>query len=221
MFALVPIRSRHLMSSLSLVTLVGALAGCGGDAPTGVDSDAAAARGGGRTTENGGTSTTTSASTCRGTLGAITFDYVEVPHHATCALAGTRVQGNVNVSAGAQLFAEGARIEGNIQAEDAARVSATAGTFIGGDLQVTRRASVRVANTTIDGNLQVGEGGASLVALDNRILGDLQFKKAGAAEIARTYVEGIAQALQCKENSPAPVGSGNIAGENEEQCRSL
>ncbi len=234
-----------------------ALAACGSDA-TGVEEEFAAS--GGVLTEASGPAPTnaTRASNCNGVLSSISVEQVSVPRNATCTLNGTRVRGDVKVAAGARLYANGAHIDGNIQAEDARVVNTTDDTFVDGDVQVKRRASVSILNTIIDGNLQVEESGASLVASDSRINGDLQVKKANSADLARVFVRGniqleenrgalasdradvrsnfhvvkntggvrltsntIAQSLQCKENGPAPTGSGNVAGEKEEQCRRL
>jgi hypothetical protein len=233
------------------------LAACGSDA-TGVEEEFAAS--GGLVTEASGPAPTnaTSASNCNGVVGAISVEKVSVPRNATCTLNGTRVRGDVKVARGARLYANGARIDGNIQAEDALVVNTADNTFVDGDVQVKRRASVSILNTIIDGNLQIEEGGTSLLAADSRVNGDLQVKKANSAGIARVFVRGniqleenrgalaseradvrgdfqvfknsggvvltantIAQSLQCKENSPAPTGSGNVAGEKEEQCRGL
>lgn len=130
---------------------------------------------------------------CDGRLGAVTVETVDVPPGATCLLDGTRVEGNVFVRADARLAARGARIDGNIQAEDALAVLTSAGTFVGGDLQAKRRAHVRVVDTTIDGNLQVEEGGASLEVLTTRVDGDLQHKKAGSALVTDAVVLGNLQ----------------------------
>jgi hypothetical protein len=249
----------YAFASLLLVSV----AACGSDVPSEPDASFAAAnsRGGnGSTGGNAGATgnVSTSASRCNGTLGAVSVEQVTVPSGASCTLNGTRVRGDVKVGAGATLIADGARIDGNIQAEDALSVSTRNATFVDGDVQVKRRAAVRIENTTIDGNLQLEEFGASLVATDSRVNGDLQVKKANAADVSGTYVRGniqleenrgalvatgndvrsnfqvfknlggvrltsnqIAQALQCKENSPAPTGGSNVAGEKEDQCRAL
>ena len=201
---------------------------------------------------------TTSASACNGTIGAITVDEVRVPSGASCILDGTRVQGNVLVARDGSVSANGARIIGNIQAEDARRVATANGTTVGGSVQVKRRAVADVQNTTITGSLQIEEAGASLTANNVRIGGNLQVIKAGAATIGATFVNGdlqleenrgalastgaevrgnfqvfknlggvtlrnnrVQQVLECKENVPAPTGSGNVAGEKKEQCVAL
>jgi hypothetical protein len=162
------------------------------------------------------------------------------------------------VGTNGSLSANGARIIGNIQAEDALRVSTSNGTSVGGSIQVKRRAAADVQNTTITGSLQIEEAGASLVANNVRVGGNLQVIKAGAATIGATIVTGdlqleenrgaltstgadvrgnfqifknlggvtlrnnrVQQVLECKENTPAPVGSGNVAGEKKEQCVAL
>jgi hypothetical protein len=153
------------------------LAACGGEPPTGTDIDGANAQSGGRGAGTGSTSTgstttgspsgATTAARCNGTLGATTVTLVFVPNGASCTLNGTRVQGNVIVATNASLAASNARIDGNIQGDDALRMAATDGTVILGDVQAKRRASVVMTNTVIGGNLQIEEAGASLVT-ENR-----------------------------------------------------
>ena len=249
------------LRSLSLSVLaLSVLAACASDAPSGVDSATTSRDGQSVTTgsPDGSTARTTRASSCNGTLGAVSVSEVFVPVGASCTLDGTRVRGDVKVARDGSVSAIGARIEGNIEAEDARRVSTSASTVVDGDVQAKRRAVVEVANTTITGNLQVEEAGASLLASGNRITGDVQVKKAESASIATTFVRGdlqleenrgmlsvvgadvrgdlqvvknrggaqlvnnrVSQTLECKENAPAPTGSGNVAGEKKEQCRAL
>lgn len=245
-----------------------ALAACGSESNTPVEPAAAESRGGTNGTTNGtssgtsngqtGASSNTVASRCNGVLAAVTVDDVTVPTGASCTLNGTRVRGSVKVAFDGTVIANAARIDGNIQAEDARSVTTGSGTTVNGDVQVKRRAVARIENTTIGGNLQIEEAGASLVSTDSRITGDVQVTKAERAELARLTVNGdvqfsenvgalrseaavvggnmqieknrggvtllanrIRQVLECKENAPAPTGSGNNAGEKKEQCRAL
>ena len=251
-----PPLSRRAVGRLLVPAALLVLAACGSDNPSGVDSvlsaEEADAAVGTRTASN------TRASACNGTLGAVAVADVRVPAGASCTLAGTRVNGNVIVSRDGSLLASGARIDGNVQAEDARRVMTESGTVVVGDIQVKRRAEARLMNTIVDGNVQVEEAGASLIMDDTRVRGDVQVKEAESAVIRGGSVRGnlqleknraalrvssigvsgdfqvfenlggvslignrVAQALQCKENRPAPVGGGNEAGEKEEQCRAL
>lgn len=261
-------------AAVSAVALF-ALAACSSDSNTPAEPTAAVSRGGTNGTTNGttsgagsgsnttnngqtGTSSTTVASRCNGVLAAVTVDDVNVLAGASCTLNGTRVRGSVKVAFDGVIIANGARIDGNIQAEDARSVTTAGGTTVNGDVQVKRRAVARIENTTIGGNLQIEEVGASLVSTDSRITGDVQVTKAERAELARLTVNGdvqfaenagalrseaavvggnmqieknrggvtllanrIRQVLECKENAPAPTGSGNSAGEKKEQCRAL
>lgn len=244
---------RHRMSVRSFLALPSlvVLAACSSDGALGLSESASLVGG-------TGTGSNTRASACNGVLGAITVDKVNVPAGASCTLEGTRVRGDVKIARGATLLAVGARVMGNVQAEDAEAVTLRAATDVVGDVQVKRRATVVLEGAQIGGDLQIEEAGASLVATDSEIGGDLQLTKAEGATITRMRVFGdlqlvenraalvvaesavrgnlqieknaggvqvddnqIAQALQCKENTPAPLGGGNIAGEKEEQCRAL
>lgn len=243
-------------STLALGLLFGALA-CSDSTPTDADArrgdDSSAIDGLG-----GPLPPARSAEHCDGRIGAGTVDQVVVPSGARCLLDGTRVEGNVLVKTDGRLETRDARIDGNIQAEDAHTVTTRQGTVVEGDIQVKRRAVTTVEGTVVGGNLQVEEGGASLTLTGGRIRGDLQFAKAAAATITGVEIDGnlqltgnrdalaaegnvvfgnlqifenrggvllvanrVAQNLQCGENRPAPTGSGNVAGEKEDQCEGL
>jgi len=252
-------RPRPAGRALLVLLSAGLFGGCEGsttlEPQASTDALALGARSSG---SDGRDSSRTDPESCRGTLGAVTVEQVNVPSGATCVLDGTRVRGNVFVRRGATLEAYGARIDGNIQAEDAQEVRTAAGTFVDGNIQVKRRAFTLIEDTTVEGDVQVEEWGATLEAWRNVIGGNLQFKKADAATVLETRIDGdlqleenagrltatanrvrgnlqvsknrggvslvdnrVSQALQCKENSPAPVGGGNVAGEKEGQCRGL
>ncbi len=248
-------RSHPAVLAVSALGAALFLSACGSDNPSGLDQSLA---GGSAVGSQLGATAATRASACNGTLGAVTVELVSVPVGATCVLEGTRVQGDVKVARNGSLTATGARVAGNVQAEDARAITLLESTTVIGNVQVKRLAAVRVENSTIDGDLQLEEAGASLVASGNRIGGNLQLTKAGSASIASTFVNGdlqlvensgalsstgadvrgnfqvfknlggvrlvnnrVAQVLECKENLPAPTGSGNVAGEKLEQCRAL
>jgi hypothetical protein len=139
--------------------------------------------------------------TCRGALGAVQVDNLRVPDGATCTLTGTRVQGTVKVEGDAVLRARAIKVIGNVQAENHRRVVITG-----------RR-------TRIDGSVQIKQGGAFTLA--RAFVGsDVQaFTNRGAIVIRRNTIDGN---LQCKENVPAPTGSGNVVdGNKEDQCAGL
>ena len=71
----------------------------------------------------------------------------------------------------------------------------------------------------IRGNLQYVENPGFLNVSEAFIRGDLQlFKNTGGSLLTDNTIR---QNMQCKENWPAPEGSGNVAGKKEDQCRRL
>jgi cytoskeletal protein CcmA (bactofilin family) len=79
--------------------------------------------------------------TVTGTRGAITIDdTIEIPAGATATLNGTIVKGDVKVYRNASFIANGARIEGNVQAD---LVSSPSASLVKLDL-----------NTRVDGDVQ-------------------------------------------------------------------
>lgn len=156
---------------------------------------------------------------CIGTIGAVRFDNIFVPDNQTCVLNGTSAIGTLKVGTGATLYANGVRINGNIQAEGARLVVVRGGSWVGGSVQIKQGRAATIENVRINGDLQFDENRESLRASGTVIGGNLQaFKNSGGLTITSNW---IAQNLQCKENSPAPVGGNNAAGSKEDQCARL
>jgi hypothetical protein len=157
---------------------------------------------------------------CRGSLGAVTVDNLRVPDGATCRLTGTYVKGTVKVESRATLVADGIRVVGNVQAEDATRVVVRAGSRVGGSVQIVQGGSARIVRTTVNGDILFDDQGRALAAIRNTVGGNIQaFQNTGGVEISFNRVDGN---LQCKENAPRPTGGGNIVdGSKEDQCRNL
>ncbi len=138
--------------------------------------------------------------TCRGSLGASTLDNVRVPSGATCTMTGTVLKGTLKVERGGTLKATRIRVNGNVQAEG--------------------HRSVTLTSSTVGGSVQLKQGGA-ISLRSNRVKGDVQLftNRTGTKTVSSNRIDGN---LQCKENRPAPVGSGNVVGGNkEDQCRRL
>jgi hypothetical protein len=155
--------------------------------------------------------------TCRGKLGTVTVDNLRVPDGARCTLDRTRVKGTIKVESGASLDARGVRVVGNVQAENARRVSVSQSSRVGGSVQIKQGGSASVLNSHVEGDIQYDANRSSLSANDSRVGGNVQIiGNNGRAEIYRNTIDGN---LQCKENSPRPVGGGNkVGGNKEDQC---
>ena len=143
--------------------------------------------------------------TCHGTIGAVSLDgNVIVPEGALCTLIGTRVDGNVHVQSGAALKAKGVRVGGSVQAEDHERVVVKAlnghRSQVGGSIQLKQGGGGRIAKTDVGSDIQLFTNGGLFVVEGNRVDGN----------------------LQCKNNSPKPIGGNNVVqGNKEDQCRDL
>jgi hypothetical protein len=158
--------------------------------------------------------------TSRGTIGAATVDNLRVPQRATCVLKGTRVKGTVKVQRAAVLDAQTVRVVGNVQAENAAKVTVRASSRIGGSVQVKQGARGKVISSFVNADVLFDENRGPLAIRDNVVGGNVQaFQNRGGIEISRNRIDGN---LQCKANSPRPVGGGNVVqGNKEGQCRRL
>jgi hypothetical protein len=159
---------------------------------------------------------------CTGLLTG-SHDNVIVPQGATCDLRDAYLNGNVKVNRNGAITISGRTyINGNVQSEEGGRYVRIAGSVtVGGNVQMKYawEASSIQSGTQIRGNLQYVENPGFLAVNEVFIRGDLQlFKNTGGAMLTNNTIR---QNMQCKENSPAPQGSGNRAGDKEDQCRRL
>jgi hypothetical protein len=159
-------------------------------------------------------------------IGVVTgsHDNVVVPQGAVCTLRNAQLNGSVYVNRGGGLTISGRTyINGNVQSEEGGayvRISGPSVT-IGGNVQMkyNYQASSLQPGTTIHGSLQYVENTGYLTVTGVFIGSDLQlFKNTGGAALSRNTIR---QNMQCKENVPAPTGSGNRAGDKEDQCARL
>ena len=159
---------------------------------------------------------------CRGTIGAATVDNLLVPQNASCTLNGTRVEGTVKVERNAQLFANGIRVKGNVQSEGFKTIVLRRGSTVVGSVQLENGLEGgrgNVANSRINGDVQFFSNEARMVAQGNTVLANLQANQnTGGLVISNNT---ISQNLQCQANNPPPTGSGNTAGDKEDQCAAL
>ena len=157
--------------------------------------------------------------TCTGAVGAVRLDNIFVPDGATCNLSGTRAEGNVVVGTNSTLIARSIKVDGNVQAEGAARVAISGTTSVGGSVQLMQGGSVSVQKAIINGSLQMESNNGAIKAVGNTIGADLQaFQNTGGVTLRNNRIDGN---LQCKANTPAPVGGGNRADSKEDQCAAL
>ncbi len=158
--------------------------------------------------------------TCRGTIGARTVDNLRVPDGASCTLSGTIVKGTIKVELNATLRADGVRVVGNVQGEDARSVIVSNGSRIGGSVQVVQGGIAKVNDSRISGDILFDDNSGRNAVNRNVVGGNVQiFQNTGGVRIYDNRIDGN---LQCKENSPRPVGDNNIVdGSKEDQCRAL
>lgn len=160
---------------------------------------------------------------CNGTLQG-SHDNVIVPQSAVCNLSNAQLNGSVYVQRNGALTISGRTyINGNVISEDGGRFVRIVGSSVrvGGNVQIKYNydTSAIQQGTTIGGSLQYVENPGHLFASNVFIGSDLQlFKNTGGATLTRNTIR---QNMQCKENVPAPTGSGNVAGDKEDQCKGL
>lgn len=136
---------------------------------------------------------------CRGNLGEQRIDG-NLHVAEACALRGTQVDGNITVGPGGRLSADGVRVGGNIQADNAAAVVVGAGAQIEGSIRIDGSRNIRISATRVGGDIQLFGNRGSISVRDNQVGGN----------------------LQCKSNRDNPAGGGNrVAGNKEDQCARL
>lgn len=157
---------------------------------------------------------------CNGTLGAVTKDNVRVPQSGTCIMEGTRVKGTISVQRSATLRASNVVVLGNVQAENARRVTVNRRSRIGGSIQIVQSGAAAINNVIVDGSIQLESNARPLAITNNTVGADVQaFQNTGVVEISDNVIDGN---LQCKSNNPAPTGGGNtVQGNKEDQCSGL
>jgi hypothetical protein len=158
--------------------------------------------------------------TCVGlTIGAIRLDSVIVPANASCTLLGTILNGSIEVGANARLTGENVNVTGDLKSDAAAALSITGSSRIGGAAQIQRGAGATIRGARITGDLQFDAMTGPVVASDNAVTGNLQaMANRGGITLTNNRMGGV---MQCKDNLPAPTGSGNVASAKQDQCLRL
>jgi hypothetical protein len=164
---------------------------------------------------------------CTGTLGAGTYDNVNVPQKASCTLnSSVTVQGNVAVAAGASLTTSSAVIVGSILSNNASVISigVNGSSTIGMNVTlVGTTGQALVENNEIGGNLTISgsTSGSTLEINDNGVAGNM-IDLGNVTTNNAILNNSIAGNLVCVGNSQAPSGGNLTVGGNKVgQCVGL
>ncbi len=227
---------QRLIPAATLALLLAACGGGGSDAPTSAEGTAGSAGlggSGGKYTGTGGGGAPVQATlpplgipsgqesvTCRdASIGALSLDTVVVPDGAACELFGTRLKGSIKSGALSTVVAVDVAVDGDLQADGSALVVVEGASSFGGSVQIKQGGAATVLDAGITGDLQLDAMAGSLLADGNRIGGSLQaVGNRGGLALFDNQMNGN---LQCKENQPAPTGSGNVVASKEDQCAGL
>ena len=157
---------------------------------------------------------------CNSSLGVTMVDNLLVPSNASCSLDSTRVLGSVKIENNATLVAQKIVVIGNIQADNSQQINILDNSRIGGSVQLKQGGGSVISDSIIDGDIQFESNASPFKALRNQVGGSVQvFQNTASIEIQQNKIKGN---LQCKENTPAPTGGGNVVGGNkEDQCSQL
>jgi hypothetical protein len=166
--------------------------------------------------------------TCTSTLSSGIFENVSVPKNASCTLnSGVTVLSNVIVGSGATLQIFGARIAGNVVANDANTIVIRFGATVGGNVQLVGTMSwATVGGSTIGGNINIvgtNPGNVGIEIIFNDVAGSVIFAQNNAAFVG-VLQNTIGMNLVCVGNSPAPTDfnlPNTVNGNKIGQCAGL
>ena len=152
-------------------------------------------------------------------LGASRSGEIEVPAGQVCVLQGTRVEGNIKLNAGSVLDARDITVIGNLQGDGAAAVLLAGASSLTGSVQLKQGGAATLLGARVNGDIQLDGNVGALLAQGNQVGGSIQVvgNRGGATLLDNRAIGN----LQCKENQPAPRGSGNTAASIEDQCRAM
>jgi hypothetical protein len=147
------------------------------------------------------------------------IENLQVPDNATCVLdPGVRIGGNLELGTGSKLFARGITVGGSIQGQRA-DVAVVEASTVGGSVQLDIGGSVALRELGVTGSIQLVNNRGAIDLESNRVGADVQlFDNRGGVLVNGSQIDGN---LQCKQNDPAPTGSGNRAASKEDQCAGL
>jgi hypothetical protein len=148
------------------------------------------------------------------------------------------VRGNIQTDEAAWVQVLLSRVRGNVQIDKTSGTPPEGGpnqvckTTMGGSLQVTKNTAPFELGcekgNRMRGNLQVvdneipGDMDEVVISVqNNKVRGDLQFQNNQTGGVFDISDNRVRQNLQCVDNEPAPTGSGNRAGDLEDQCSGL
>jgi hypothetical protein len=129
------------------------------------------------------------------------------------------VRGNINGSVaglGARLVSvNGTTIAKDVIAEDTTNVVIGSGALIG-KLEALRSGRVSIIGARVAGDLKFEENFGAITAEGNSVAGNFEaYLNSGGATFNMNTIRGN---MQCKDNLPAPTGTGNTAAIKEDQC---
>lgn len=163
---------------------------------------------------------------------------IQVAFDGALLAEGVSIGGNIQTSEASWVRVLRSQIRGNVQIDKTSgtppsrRVNQVCDSSIGGSLQVTKNTAPFELGcdrgNQMRGNLQVVDneipGSVGEVAISvrkNGVRGDLQFQNNQTGGVFDITGNRVRQNLQCVDNAPAPTGSGNRAGDLEDQCAGL
>jgi hypothetical protein len=160
---------------------------------------------------------------------------VQVESGGALVTTGTRVESDIQADEARYIqILAGTQVGGNVQIKKTTGVPPLAAanqvcdTKIGGDLQLDEsEAPFEIGcsgGNRVNGNLQIDDSdvqSGTIVVANNGVRGDLQYKDNRTRSSADISDNTIGQNLQCSDNNPIPMGSGNVAGDPDDQCEDL
>jgi hypothetical protein len=161
---------------------------------------------------------------CTGSMTG-TFQSVDVPDGASCALVGAFARGNVQVKGNASLTVGppgASTIRGNVHADGCVSLTLSGAVTVGGNVKIQRCAAdsgYTGPGVRIDGNFQCHDNLGACVARNGAVGGNLQVNDNTSSSPSDISGNTIGGNLQCQGNVPAPTHTGSNTARNKQgQC---
>ena len=142
----------------------------------------------------------------------------EIPAYTRCTLTNVRVFGNVRLREGSGLVASYLTVYGRVEANAAQELSLADSRIIG-EVQAEKGRNVTIRNTFVARKVELKSNRGAIAMADNTVLEMLRLEDNRIGPFS--LVRNTSQALECKDNDPAPVGGGNVASQKSGQCSGL
>jgi hypothetical protein len=144
---------------------------------------------------------------------------VTLERGVTCVFTDVRVRGRLELREGSRLVATRLIVDGPISSSGAASVTLD-DSRVYGDVKLEKGGSITIRRSQVSKKVELIENLGAITVSDTRIEETLKVDKNRGGPFS--LLRNTSRNLECKENDPAPTGSGNVvSGRDRGQCEGL